>query len=55
MTSAACGLRKLLRGEYLKDNPEAIITEEDMMMEPEESGKKLYVPADTNKYSAKIG
>lgn len=50
-----CRLRKLLRGEYLKDNPEAIITEEDMMMEPEESGKKLYVPADTNKYSAKIG
>ena len=49
-----CRLRKLLRGEYLKDNPEAIITEEDMMREPEESGKKLYVPADTNKYSAKI-
>lgn len=49
-----CRLRKLLRGEYLKDNPEAIITEEDMMREPEESGKKLYVPADTNKYSSKI-
>ena len=49
-----CRLRKLLRGEYLKDNPEAIITEEDMMREPEESGKKLYEPADTNKYSAKI-
>lgn len=49
-----CRLRKLLRGEYLKDNPEAIITEEDMMREPEENGKKLYVPADTNKYSAKI-
>lgn len=30
-----CRLRKLLRGEYLKDNPEAIITEEDMMQEPE--------------------
>lgn len=49
-----CRLRKLLRGEYLKDNPEAIITEEDMMRESEESGKKLYVPADTNKYSSKI-
>lgn len=49
-----CRLRKLLRGEYLKDNPEAIITEEDMMREPEESGKKLYVPADTDKYSTKI-
>lgn len=49
-----CRLRKLLRGEYLKDNPEAIITEEDMMREPEESGKILYVPADTNKYFAKI-
>lgn len=49
-----CRLRKLLRGEYLKDNPEAIITEEDMMREPEESGKKLYVPADTNKYSSEI-
>lgn len=49
-----CRLRKLLRGEYLKDNPEAIITEEDMMREPEESGKKLYVPADTNKYFSKI-
>lgn len=30
-----CRLRKILRGEYLKDNPEAIITEEDMMQEPE--------------------
>lgn len=30
-----CRLRKLLRGEYLKDNPDAIITEEDMMREPE--------------------
>ena len=49
-----CRLRKLLRGEYLKDNPEAIITEEDMMREPEESGKKLYVPADTDKYFTKI-
>ncbi len=49
-----CRLRKILRGEYLKDNPEAIITEEDMMREPEESGKKLYVPADTNKYFTKI-
>ena len=49
-----CRLRKLLRGEYLKDNPEAIITEEDMMKEPEGSGKKLYVPADTNKYFTKI-
>ena len=49
-----CRLRKILRGEYLKDNPEAIITEEDMMREPEESGKKLYVPADTDKYSTKI-
>lgn len=49
-----CRLRKLLRGEYLKDNPEAIITEEDMMREPEESGKKLYVPADTDKYYTKI-
>lgn len=25
-----CRLRKLLRGEYIKDNPGAIITEEDM-------------------------
>lgn len=49
-----CRLRKILRGEYLKDNPDAIITEEDMMREPEESGKKLYVPADTDKYSTKI-
>lgn len=37
-----CRLRKLLRGEYLKDNPDAIITEEDMMREPEVP----YVPAD---------
>lgn len=29
-----CRLRKLLRGEYLKDNPGAIITEEDMMRKP---------------------
>ena len=49
-----CRLRKILRGEYLKDNPGAIITEEDMMKEPEGSGKKLYVPADTNKYFTKI-
>lgn len=35
-----CRLRKILRGEYLKDNPGAIITEEDMMKEPEGSGKK---------------
>ena len=49
-----CRLRKILRGEYLKDNPDAIITEEDMMREPEESGKKLYVPADTDKYFTKI-
>lgn len=49
-----CRLRKLLRGEYLKDNPEAIITEEDMMREPEESVEKLYVPADTDKYFTKI-
>lgn len=26
-----CRLRKLLRGEYMKDHPDAIITEEDMM------------------------
>lgn len=26
-----CRLRKLLRGEYLKDHPDAIITDEDMM------------------------
>lgn len=49
-----CRLRKILRGEYLKDNPGAIITEEDMMREPEESGKKLYVPADTDKHFVKI-
>ena len=49
-----CRLRKLLRGEYLKDNPGAIITEEDMTREPEESVEKLYVPADTDKYFTKI-
>ena len=49
-----CRLRKILRGEYLKDNPGAIITEEDMKREPEESGKKLYVPADTNEHFVKI-
>ena len=43
-----CRLRKILRGEYLKDNPGAIITEEDMMRDTEEKGEKLYVPADTN-------
>lgn len=26
-----CRLRKLLRGEYLKDHPDAIITDEDML------------------------
>lgn len=26
-----CRLRKILRGEYVKDNPGAILTEEDMM------------------------
>lgn len=45
-----CRLRKILRGEYLKDNPGAIITEEDMMRDTEEKGEKLYVPADTNEY-----
>lgn len=45
-----CRLRKILRGEYLKDNPGAIITEEDMMRETEEKGEKLYVPADTNEH-----
>lgn len=49
-----CRLRKILRGEYLKDNPGAIITEEDMTREPEESVEKLYVPADTDKYFTKI-
>lgn len=45
-----CRLRKILRGEYLKDNPGAIITEEDMMRDTEEKGEKLYVPADTNEH-----
>ena len=45
-----CRLRKILRGEYLKDNPGAIITEEDMMRDTEEKGEKLYVPADTNQH-----
>jgi regulator of replication initiation timing len=29
-----CRLRKILRGEYAKDHPDAIITEEDMKKEP---------------------
>lgn len=29
-----CWLRKILRGEYAKDHPDAIITEEDMKKEP---------------------
>lgn len=29
-----CRLRKILRGEYSKDHPGAIITEEDMLREP---------------------
>lgn len=45
-----CRLRKILRGEYLKDNPGAIITEEDMMRDTEEKGEKLYLPADTNEH-----
>lgn len=49
-----CRLRKILRGEYLKDNPGAIITEDDMMKKPEGSGDKLYEPADTNEHFVKI-
>lgn len=30
-----CRLRKILRGEYQKDHPDAIITEEDMKRKPE--------------------
>lgn len=33
-----CRLRKILRGEYAKDHPGAIITEEDMKMGNEENG-----------------
>ena len=29
-----CRLRKILRGEYLKDHPDAILTEEDRMKPP---------------------
>lgn len=32
-----CRLRKILRGEYEKDNPGAIITEEDMMKKGDEN------------------
>lgn len=49
-----CRLRKILRGEYIKDNPGAIITEEDMKRKPEESGGQLYVSADTDKHFVKI-
>lgn len=35
-----CRLRKLLRGEYEKDHPDAIVTEEDMMREQSEKGDK---------------
>ena len=31
-----CRLRKILRGEYARDHPDAIITPEDMMRPPEE-------------------
>lgn len=30
-----CRLRRLLRGEYRKDHPDAIVTEEDMKRKPE--------------------
>ena len=35
-----CRLRKLLRGEYLKDHPDAILTDEDMMKKEMEDGDK---------------
>lgn len=34
-----CRLRKILRGEYLKDNPDAIITENDMMKQPKNNNE----------------
>ena len=33
-----CRLRKILRGEYTKDHPDAILTEEDMKRLPADSG-----------------
>lgn len=35
-----CRLRKLLRGEYLKDHPDAIISDEDMMKKETEDEDK---------------
>lgn len=35
-----CRLRKLLRGEYLKDHPDAIISDEDMMEKETEDEDK---------------
>lgn len=49
-----CRLRKLLRGEYIKDNPGAIITEEDMKRKPDNVGEVLCVPAGSDNYSVKI-
>lgn len=49
-----CRLRKLLRGEYIKDNPGAIITEEDMKRKPDNVGEVLCVPAAADNYSIKI-
>ena len=34
-TSSKASLRRLLRGEYRKDHPDAIVTEEDMKRKPE--------------------